>query len=597
MGTGGSQYRASAAEAEIGRLSLKAGRAYEKAGDTERAISIYESGGQIVPAAALAEQAGEHRRVAQLYRKAGNIQKAAELFQKVGEHQAAANLLGDQQLSKGDARAAAESFLEAGDVLRAAEVLDEAGELTRASECYEKGGAFPQAAETALRAGVRDRAARMFARAGEKQKAAELFHEAGEFEEAARLFGEANRFFDAAKAAAEANNEHKMMEYLQRVPPSDERFFLAVVELARGFERRGWSSLAVEKLKTVLAGQSVTAENLPLWDAYATAVESEGDLDRAAEILHGMMAVQYNYGNIAARHAALQMKITEQTKRAETMRAAVSTPVTADGRARYEVKSMLGRGGMGAVYRAYDHLLKRHVAYKVLSEELAKDANARQQLLDEARSAAALNHPNIVTVYDVVEEGNKAFICMELVEGENYQSLLCKRSPMEVQQALHWMVSVCQGLDHAHQRGIVHRDLKPSNTLLTTDNRVKILDFGLAQPHNNGHANDPGWSTSISGTPKYISPEAIRGQPTDPRTDIYSLGATLYELLAGRPPFADGNLLMHHLHTAPPLLQSQRSEISKALEELVMLCLAKTPADRFQTAGEVLSFATAARLL
>ena len=111
---------------------------------------------------------------------------------------------------------------------------------------------------------------------------------------------------------------------------------------------------------------------------------------------------------------------------------------------------------------------------------------------------------------------------MELVEGENYQSL--------------------QGLDHAHQRGIVHRDLKPSNTLLTTDNRVKILDFGLAQ--------DPNWTSSISGTPKYILPEAILGQPTDPRSDVYSLGATFYKLLVGRAPFTEGNLLMHHLHTA-----------------------------------------------
>ena len=250
---------------------------------------------------------------------------------------------------------------------------------------------------------------------------------------------------------------------------------------------------------------------------------------------------------------------------------------------------------MGSVYKAYDHLLKRPVAYKVLAESLAKEENAREQLLNEARAAAALNHPNIVTVYDLGFDGDNAFICMELIEGESYQGILRKQTWLDMSEVLHWLVSVCQGLDHAHSRGIIHRDLKPSNVLLTVDHRVKLLDFGLARPAGE-EQNTESWGYSMSGTPKYISPEAIQGRPTDARSDVYSLGATLYELLVGRAPFTEGNLLMHHLHTPPPPLRAKRTEIDEKIEELVMLCLAKAPGDRFQSAAEVLSFAGAARL-
>jgi len=141
--------------------------------------------------------------------------------------------------------------------------------------------------------------------------------------------------------------------------------------------------------------------------------------------------------------------------------------------------------------------------------------------------------------------------------------------------------------------------LKPSNVILTADDRVKLLDFGLARPAEPPEDEKSGesWACSMSGTPKYISPEAIQGKPTDPRTDVYSLGTTLYELLVGRAPFTEGNLLMHHLHTPPPPLRPKRPEIDGKLEELVLLCLAKRPEERFQTAGEILSFAGAAQLL
>ena len=167
---------------------------------------------------------------------------------------------------------------------------------------------------------------------------------------------------------------------------------------------------------------------------------------------------------------------------------------------------------MGEVYRAFDRLLSRSLAYKVLSNRLAQDPVARDLLLQEARSAAGLNHPNIITVYDLGIENGRAFICMELVEGESYAKILKRDKRLSLAEIMHLVVSACQGLDHAHHRGIVHRDLKPSNILLTKEHRVKILDFGLAQPIR---PDDGDASGSSSGTPKYIAPEQARGEATD----------------------------------------------------------------------------------
>ncbi|MGH9332130.1 MAG: protein kinase domain-containing protein, partial [Vicinamibacteria bacterium] len=523
----------------------------------------------------------------------------AELYERSGDAREAANLLGDAKLSDGNTTAAAEAFVKAGDFLRAAEVFETAGKLERASECYEKSGAFREAAEAALRAPSRPagRAADLFVKAGQPDRAAELYFELGDFELAALMFGKAGRPFDAAKAAAEANSESKMVEYLQSVPPSDPNYHSAVRELARAFERRGWASLSQEKLSSVLKGQDVTSTNLELWNELARAEEAQGRLEEAAAILHRMMAVQYNFQGASERYEALQKLIAEEKKRSETFQSTAPPVSRPPNQPRYEILAMLGKGGMGAVYKAYDHLLKRHVAYKVLGEALSRDPGARDQLLEEARAAAQLNHPNIVTVYDLGFDRGEAFICMELVEGETYQSLLRKKTWLELDEAAHWLVSVSQGLDHAHRRGIVHRDLKPSNVLLAADQRVKILDFGLARKTSGRDASAPSGSDSMSGTPKYIPPEAIQGGTVDARSDIYSLGATLYELLVGRPPFTEGNLLMHHLHTPPPPLRTKRSDIHPKMEELVLLCLAKLPGERFQSVGEILSFASAACLL
>ena len=584
---------------ELALLSARAARGFEKIGEGKRAAAILERGGQHGLAASVWEKLGEHRRAGELYRKSGQMHKAAEMFAQLGDQRAAAEFEGEHQLSLGNEPVAAECFLKAGDPIRAAELFENGGEYARAAECYESAGAFANAADAAVRAGDKARAAAFFENAQQFDQAAEMRAELGHFDLAAKFFARCGRYFEAAKAAAETNSEEEMVSYLQQVIEDDAHYQEATVQLARLFVRRGWSSLAVEKLLMVLEQQDVRADNLDLWDVLAQAYQAEGELRKTADLLHRIMAVQYDFNEADKRHARVLERIAEEQKREEVVRKG-SRPATADADTamngnRYELKKMLGRGGMGAVHLAYDRLLKREVAYKVLSSELARSPEACEQLLEEARAAAALNHPNIITVFDLGFKGDQPFICMELLEGENYAALVRRKKRLEISEVMHLLVSACQGLDHAHRRGVVHRDLKPSNLLLTTENRVKIVDFGLAQLTSDKEEIDG--INSMSGTPKYVSPEQARAQETDARSDLYSLGASVYELLVGRAPFTEGNLIMHHLYSPVPPLRKQRPEIPEPLEELVLTCLAKNPNDRFQSAGEILTFAAAGKLL
>lgn len=583
------RYLGGAEREKRGKLARRTARCFEKVGKMKEAGEVLEQAGESDGAAEIAAKLGEHRRAAELFQEAGETARAVEMYKLAGDERTASSLSGEQELSSGNREAAAESFLRSGDPVRAAEIFLEIEKFSRAADCFETVQAYAEAADAAFRAGDQRRAAAFFEKANDLERAARLYADTGDADRAMRLYAEAGRFFRAAEVARD-HSEEKMMEYLQRVAPGDENYRKAAEVLAFGFIERGWGSLAVERLDPLLAGQEVRIEDLHLWSLLSKAYESQGSIKMAADILRQMLQVQHNYKDVAARHAKLLEQIEEQERREQLLQAADSR-----ARQRYAVQDLLGQGGMGSVYRAYDNLLKRPVAYKVLADALAKEPKARAQLIEEARAAAALNHPNIITVHDIGLAEEKTFICMELIEGESYASLLKKKKRLAVPEAMHLLVSVCQGLDHAHHREIVHRDLKPSNILLTVENRVKIVDFGLSMPIHPGEGVDG--AILVAGTPKYIAPEQARGEPCDARSDIYSLGASLYELLLGEAPFVTGNLVHQHLHTPVPSLRSRGLDVPAPVDELVLLAMAKDPAERFQSAGEMISFASAARLL
>ena len=248
---------------------------------------------------------------------------------------------------------------------------------------------------------------------------------------------------------------------------------------------------------------------------------------------------------------------------------------------RYELGEMLGSGGMARVYRARDRLLDREVAAKILHAHFADDPEYLARFRREARAAAALNHPNVVAVYDTGEDDGTRYIVMEFVEGRTLEDALREEGPLAPERAAEIASEICAGLHAAHESGLVHRDIKPANVMLAERGHVKVMDFGIAR----ATTSDTVTSTHlVMGTARYLSPEQARGERVDRRSDLYSLGIVMHELLTGTAPFQGDNPLAvatRHLTEPPPALPPA---VPPTLGRAVMRALEKDPADRFDDA-------------
>ena len=250
---------------------------------------------------------------------------------------------------------------------------------------------------------------------------------------------------------------------------------------------------------------------------------------------------------------------------------------------RYELRRELGRGAMGVVYEAYDTVLERSVALKVISQELKDRPDVVELFMREARSLAQLNHPNIVTVFDFGQRGVEYFMALELVHGKTLEEIMTSvGGPMPLGQVIDIAIEVCSGLAFAHDRRVIHRDIKPANIFLLDDGRVKIMDFGLARVVRELSIK----KTMISGTPLYMSPEQIRGTDLDFRADLYSLGCMVYEMLCGTPPFYQGEILYHHSHTMPDPPTSRLPSLPPEVDTVIMRCLEKDKEARYPSVAE-----------
>jgi serine/threonine protein kinase/Flp pilus assembly protein TadD len=265
---------------------------------------------------------------------------------------------------------------------------------------------------------------------------------------------------------------------------------------------------------------------------------------------------------------------------------------------RYEILSKLGAGGMGEVYLAQDTKLDRKVAIKFLPESLVADEQARKRLVREAQAAAKLDHPNICSIHEVGEEDGRSFIVMQHVEGETLESRM-KRKPLNLSESLSIATQMADALAEAHAHNIIHRDIKPSNVIITQRGKVKVLDFGLAKMMGGDVAVDTEAETAmvltqtgvVLGTAPYMSPEQLRAERLDGRSDIFSYGAVLYEIICGRRPFEAKSLAevtSAILMRDPPPLQSRSGMLPVGLEPLILKCLEKEPARRYQTMVELL---------
>ena len=265
-------------------------------------------------------------------------------------------------------------------------------------------------------------------------------------------------------------------------------------------------------------------------------------------------------------------------------------PVTKTERYRrvskFELHDLIGEGAMGVVWKAYDTVIRRYVALKLLPTPVGKTNDARERFLREARAAGVLQHPNLVTLYDLGEAEGQLYIAMELVEGRDLSDMIASMEPLDLERKLDMVIEVLEGLTYAHERGVIHRDIKPSNVRIAADGRVKIMDFGIARLQS----ADATGSGAIVGTPNYMAPEQVTNGPITAATDLFSVGCLLYELLSYHKPFEGDTVhgvLYQVLTTEPKPLRTMAPSIPAALERVVSKALSKVPEDRYHSARQM----------
>lgn len=260
---------------------------------------------------------------------------------------------------------------------------------------------------------------------------------------------------------------------------------------------------------------------------------------------------------------------------------------------KYQIDSVLGRGGMGEVYKAHDPALGRFVALKIMRGPSMDDAVARERFVREAQAAGGLRHPNIVTIYDLGEVEGQMFIAMEFIQGDDLEKIIKSRASLSIEDRLNMMIQVCEGVSYAHKNSIVHRDLKPANIRIDQEGVVKIMDFGIAKmEHSNMTA-----SGTVLGTPFYMSPEQVRGLRVDGRSDVYALGAILYEVMAYEKAFPGdmASVFYKIVHEQPAPLSKYMTINTEPLQKIVDLCLEKDKSKRMQSAADMANMLREAR--
>jgi tetratricopeptide (TPR) repeat protein len=451
---------------------------------------------------------------------------------------------------------------------RAPAALEESGQFGRAGHAYRKQGRLADAA-------------RAFEAAYEWDNAAECYRELGELPALLEVLERAGHVYEAARIAAQLENWDRAVANLKQVDRRDPNYPLACVMFAQILDARGDADLALEKFDEISGSTSSEVLDLPGRMRYAELLEGARRFDDAVEVYKGVRRIDHENSQARERLDSLRHKLTQMATQipGSVAPAGGGVPVPS----RYEVMGELGRGAMGIVYKARDTVLGRMVALKKLPDGMRDNDLAVKFFLREARSAAALNHPNIVTVFDAGQEGDSYFITMECLEGTPLDAVLKRAGKLSARDTAIVGMQAATGLAYAHSNSIIHRDIKASNLFYTRERAVKIMDFGLAKAVEEVRKQ----ATAIAGTPYYMPPEQAIGGVVDHRSDLYALGVTLFQLCTGQVPFPDGDVTYHHAHTPPPDPRELVPEIPAQLAELILQLLAKRPEDRVQSAEEV----------
>lgn len=609
-------------------------RAVEQVGDQRSLARLHELEGNWQAAAHAWRSAGEHGVAAEIFRKAGLIHDAAVSESAAGHHQEAA-LLRLRQLDKlrenlaakrtrngsdleesrnlmlqiereetslipilaelgmrsemlelirasGRAEDAVQTLLDQGEEAEAAEFAINAQQWKIAAPLLEQLSRWGEASDIYELAGDIEAAARCAEKAGEDERALQLYRGLGNPVGIANCMARLGYLQDALVELHRGGMLREACEVLQNHPGPVPDIPHVILDMAKWAHENLSAETSIACLQRAVIGVALQPGRLGPAVALAHELYQVGERAPALAQLERVLSFDYSCEPARKLRAAIEADGTSADVAAERAAATASEDSKAELAAlqRYEILTKLGRGGMGVVYKARDTRLERDVAIKVLRTTSSEEA---ARLGQEAKAAATLNHPGIVTIHDFEAGFDGYFIAMEFVPGEAMEDLL-KSDPERIQSRLApLLLRLADAIAYAHSRHVIHRDLKPGNILVTPAHEVKILDFGIAARLDRGD----GEKVSISGTPFYMAPEQIQGQPPTPATDIYAFGATAFHLATGRPPFHTGNVIDAHLNTPPPDPLDLVPDLEPELARIILRCLEKKPEDRYADTGEL----------
>ena len=562
---------------ELGRHA-EAAHYFEAAGAWDEAGEALLNLGDERGAAELLERGGDCERAARIHMRLGDLESAARLFARAGLGVDAAETLIEARGRKPRVmRRAAELFESAGSFDRAATAYAECGEARHAGELFERVGRFALAAECYAHAGAFERAADCHEKAGQITQARAAWERAGDRMRAAELALEEGKFLDAGRALYEVGSYERAIDTLQRVAPGAPDSRVAGRLLARIFLEKGLIDRARSRLQALFETSAPEKDDLELLMTLANALERLGDGAGALEALERIASVDSDYADVEAR--------LERLRERDSLTVSTTAPNESQ---RYELRDEIGRGGMGIVRLAWDRELERPVALKFLPNDLAANQDALKMFRAEARAAAAMNHPNIVHIYDVAVIAGETCIVMEYVQGRTVREVMRVRGSNEKQPLPPKRVAqigreMCNALAYAHRQNVIHRDVKPSNMLLATDGTAKLMDFGISKVMETGDEA----RSEAKGTPQYMPPEQILGREIDGRTDLYALGISLFEIATAQRPFSGDAVVDQQLHAMLPDPRLIRPEIPEALVCILQKACEKDPDDRYASAHEM----------
>ncbi len=563
-------------------LARRSGDLYARSGQPAKAAAVLREHGLEVDAAEYYCQAGDWETGLDLFLRHRQFDRAIATCHAQGAEGCLHIVRGEQLVADGRERDAAREF-EAGQAWwRAAEMYERVKDYSKAAAMYAQHGDDERAAEMHAAAGEPGLAAAALQRLGKQADAARYYQQAGAIEQAARALQAAGDFFGAGTLLIRAKAPDEAVSLLQQVGPESDRYLEATITLGDLFLERRLYGPAREKFEKATGLRAIAPDFIHPTYQLAIIHEQEGDLRKALSLFEKVMAEQISYRNVQERVAQLRERLAPATLASTD--GDVTQIVASTARTRYRIVRELGRGGMGIVYHAEDQVLQRPVAYKVLPSAIREDPKYLENFLREARIAASLQHPNIVTIYDAGQTADEVYIAMEYVEGRSLQQVLDETSILPLPWGLAIFRQACLGLAHAHSHDIVHRDVKPANMMITSAGVVKLMDFGLAAAVTEAMSR----VTQVRGTPFYMAPEQILGEEMSALSDQYSLGCALYRMVTGRPPFVEGDVLFHHIHTAPTSPRERNPRIPVWLEAIILKTMMKDRSKRFSSVAGLL---------